>query len=110
MGWESSGVIRFYLGALLGGRMWSFIPITVYISLSIGRRGLDVKTTCAPNFWVGSDLTFDPFFKVERVLDTYNDLPYDLPYYWSHFISWHRDLGCQDNLQETMCPNSRCGV
>ena len=68
MGWESSGVVRFELGALLEGKMWSFIPIMVYISLIIGRRGLDVKTTygksCAQNFWVGSDLTFDPSFKV----------------------------------------------
>ena len=67
MGWESFGVVRFDLGALLGGRMWSLIPIMVYVSLIIGRRGLDVKTTygksCAPN-WVGSDLTFDPSFKV----------------------------------------------
>ena len=70
MGWESSGVVRFDLGALLEGQMWSLIPIMVYISLIIGRRGLDVKTTygksCAPNFWVGSDLTFDPSFRVER--------------------------------------------
>ena len=70
MGWESSGVVGFDLGALLEGRMWSFISIMVYISLIIGRRGLDVKTTygksCAPNFWVGSDLTFDPSFKVEH--------------------------------------------
>ena len=52
MGWESSGVVRFDLGALLEGRMWSLIPIMMYISLIIGRRGLDVKTTygksCAP--------------------------------------------------------------
>ena len=45
-------------------------PIMVYISLTIGHRGLDVKTTyeksCAPNFWVGSDLTLDPSFKVEH--------------------------------------------
>ena len=70
MGWESSGVVRFDLGALLEGRMWSLIPVIVYISLIIGRRGLKVKMTygksCGPNFWVGSDLTFDPSFKVER--------------------------------------------
>ena len=69
MGWESSGVVRFDLGALLEGRMWSVIPKMVYISLIIGRRGLDVKTTygksCAPIFWVGSNLTFDSSFKVE---------------------------------------------
>ena len=102
---ESFADVRFDLGALLECEMWSLIPIMVYISLIIGHRGLDVKTTygksCAPNFWVGSDLTFDPSFKVERVLDTY---------YWSHLIIWHRGLACQDNLQETMCPNSYGGV
>ena len=66
---ESFGDVRFDLGALFEGRMWSLIPIMAYISLIIGRRGLDVKTnfgkSCVPNFWVGSDLTFDPSFKVE---------------------------------------------
>ena len=66
---ESLGDVRFDLRALLEGRMWSLVPIIVYIFLIIGLRGLDVKTTyrksCAPNFWVGSDLTFDPYFKVE---------------------------------------------
>ena len=44
---ESFGDVRFDLGALLEGCMWSLIPIiiVVYISLIIGRRGLDVKTT-----------------------------------------------------------------
>ena len=60
---ESFGDVSFDLGALLEGRMWSLIPIMVYISLVIGHRALDVKTTygksCAPNFGVGSDLTFD---------------------------------------------------
>ena len=60
--------------------------------------------SCAPNFWVGSDV--NPFFKVER--DTCNDLY--LPYYWSHLIIWHRGWGCQDNLQENMYPNSCGGV
>ena len=63
-------MVRFARGPLLEGQMWSFIPIMVYNPPIIGRRGLDVKTTngksCAPNFWVGSDLTFDPSFKVER--------------------------------------------
>ena len=66
---ESFGDVRFDFGALLEGQMWSLIPIMVYISLIIGRRGLDVKTygkSCTPNFWVGSELTFDPFFKVKR--------------------------------------------
>ena len=103
---ESFGDVRFDHGTLSEGRMWSLIPIMVYISLIIGRRGLDLKTTygksCAPNFWVGSDLT--PPLRSNVVLDTYNDLY--LPYYWSHLIIWYRSLGCQDNLQETMCPNS----
>ena len=46
-------MVRFDFGALLEGRMWSLIPIMVYISLIIGGRGFDVKTTygksCAPN-------------------------------------------------------------
>ena len=67
---ESFGDVRYYLGALLAGQMWSLIPIMVYISLIIGHRGLDVKPTygksCAPNFWIGSDLTFDPSVKVKR--------------------------------------------
>ena len=67
---ESFGDDRFDLGALLEGRMWSLMPIMVYITLNIGCRGFDVKTSygksCAPNFWIGSDLTFDPLFKVER--------------------------------------------
>ena len=70
LGLEFSGVVRSDLGDLLEGRMWPFIPIMVYISLIIGHAGLDVKTTygksCAPNFWVSSNLTFDPSFKVER--------------------------------------------
>ena len=51
---ESFGDVRFDLAALLEGQMWSLIPIMVYISLIIGRRGLDVKMTygksCAPTF------------------------------------------------------------
>ena len=107
---KSFDYVRFDPGALLEGQLWSLIPIMVYISHIIGRRGLDVKTTygksCSPNSWVGSDLTLDPSFKVEEyqgVLDTYNDLY--VPYYWSHLIIWHRGLGSQDNLQETMCLN-----
>ena len=50
---ESFGDVKFDLGPLLKGLMWSLIPIMVYISLIIGRRGLNVKTTygksCAPN-------------------------------------------------------------
>ena len=82
------------------------------ISLTIGRRALDVKTTygksCAPNFWVSSDLTFDPPLRLNMVLDTYSELY--VPYYWSHLIIWHIGLGCQDNLQETMCLKSCGGV
>ena len=103
---ESFGDVRFDIGALLEGHMWSLIPIMVYISLIIGRTGLDVKITDRKS--CGSDLTFNPSFKVYMVLDTYNDLYF--PYYWSHLIIWRRGLGCQDNLQETMYPNSCGGV
>ena len=51
---EYFGDVRFDLGALLEGQMWSLIPLMVYISLIIGHTGLDVKMTygksCAPNF------------------------------------------------------------
>ena len=59
---ESFGDVSFDLRALLEGRMWSLIPVMVYISLIIGRRGLAVKTTygksCAPHFlgWLRFDL------------------------------------------------------
>ena len=36
---KSFGGLRFDLRALLQGRMWSLIPLMVYISLIIGRRG-----------------------------------------------------------------------
>ena len=55
---KSFGDARFDLGALLEGRMWSLMPIMVYISLIIGRRGLDVKTTYGK-------FTFHPSFKGE---------------------------------------------
>ena len=70
----------------------------VCISLIVDYIGLDVKTTygksCAPNFWFGSDLTFNPSLRSNVALDTYNDLY--LTYYWSHLIIWHRGLECQD--------------
>ena len=58
---ESFGDVRFHLGAFFEGRKWSLIPIMVYISLIIGRRGLDVKTTAGkscPKFlgWFRFDL------------------------------------------------------
>ena len=60
---------RFDLGPLLQCQMWFFIPIMAYISLVIGHRGFNVKTTsrksCSPNLLVGSGLTLDPSFKVE---------------------------------------------
>ena len=84
----------------------------VCISLIVGYIGLHVKTTydksCAPNFCVGSDLTFNPSLRSNVVLDTYNDLY--LTYYWLHLIIWHTGLGCQDNLRETMYPNFCGGV
>ena len=43
---ESFGDVRFDLGALLEGRLWSLIPNNgVYLPYYNGRRGLDVKTT-----------------------------------------------------------------
>ena len=54
---ESFGDVRFDLGALLEGQMWSLIPIMVYISLIIGRRGLDARRLIGNHvpqiFWWG---------------------------------------------------------
>ena len=66
---KSCGGIRFDLRSLLQSQMWSLIPLMVYISLIIGRTGLDEKTiyrkSCDLNLLVGSDLTLDPSFKVK---------------------------------------------
>ena len=43
---ESFAGFRFDLGPLLQGQMWSLIPLMVYISLIIGRRGF----RCEDNF------------------------------------------------------------
>ena len=39
--------VRFDLRSLLQGRMWSLIPLMVYISFIIGRRGFG----CEDNLW-----------------------------------------------------------
>ena len=36
---ESFGGVRFDLRSLLQGQIWSLIPLMIYISLIIGRRG-----------------------------------------------------------------------
>ena len=53
---KSFGGLRFDLRSLLQGRMWSLIPLMVYISLIIGRRGFGCE--------VGSfgGVTFDVIF------------------------------------------------
>ena len=53
---KSSGGLRFYLRSLLQGRMWSLIPLMVYISLIIGRRGFG----CEDESFGG--VTFDIIF------------------------------------------------
>ena len=73
---KSFGGVRFHLRSLLQGQMWSLILIMAYISLIIGRRGFggkdDLWEIICPEsyggvtFDLGSDLTFDPSFEVER--------------------------------------------
>ena len=66
---ETFCCFRFDLGPLLQGQMWFFIPIMVYISLVIGRRGFGCEDkpigNHVPQLLGGSDLTLDPSFKVE---------------------------------------------
>ena len=57
---KSLGGLRFDLRSLLQGRMWSFIPLMVYISLIIGRIGLG----CEDESFGGT--TFDIIFCMSR--------------------------------------------
>ena len=52
--------IRFDLRSLLQGRMWSFIPLMVYISLIIGRRGFEYENESF------GGVTFDIIFCMSR--------------------------------------------
>ena len=69
MGWESSGVVRFYLGPLLQGQMIAKLKMLI-TRLLLVLEVWDGKPTCrkswAGNFLVWSDLTLDPSFKVKR--------------------------------------------
>ena len=55
---KSFGGLRFDLGSLLQGQMWSLIPLMVYISLIICRRGFG----CEDESFCG--VTFDIIFCV----------------------------------------------
>ena len=57
---KSFGGLRFDIRSLLQGRMWSFIPLMVYISLIIGRRGFG----CEDESFAG--VTFDIIFCMSR--------------------------------------------
>ena len=70
MGWESVDVVRFDLGPLLQGQ--TKIPklkmlITRLLLVLEVRNGKPTsRKSWAGNFWVWSDLTLDPAFKVKR--------------------------------------------
>ena len=57
---KSFGGLRFDLRFLLQGRMWSLIPLMVYISLMVGRRGF----RCEDESFGG--VTFDIIFCLSR--------------------------------------------
>ena len=57
---KSFGGVRFDLRSLLQGRMWSLIPLMVYISLIIGCRGFG----CEDESFGG--VTFDIIFCMSR--------------------------------------------
>ena len=63
---KSFGGLKFDLRSLLQGRMWSLIPLLVYISLIIGRRGFG----CEDKFFGG--VTFDIIFCMSR----FNHVPF----------------------------------
>ena len=64
MGWESSGVVRFYLGSLLQGEM-RIVKIKMLITrlllvLEVWDGKPTYRKSWAGNLLVWSDLTFDP--------------------------------------------------
>ena len=62
---KSFGGLRFDLRSLLQGRMWSLIPLMVYISLIIGHRGFGCEDESFPG------VTFDIF-----CMSRFNHAPY----------------------------------
>ena len=71
MDWESSDVVRLYLGPLLQGQLRLAKLKSAYNSLIIGPRGLQKLKPTYRKSWTGnlqmwSDLTLGPFFKVKQ--------------------------------------------
>ena len=70
MGWESSGVVRFYLGPLLQGQMriakLKMLITRLLLVLDVWDGKPTYRKSWAGNHLVWSDLTVDPSFKVKR--------------------------------------------
>ena len=69
MGWESSGVVRFYLGPLLQSQTRIAklkMLITHLLVLEVWDGKPIYRKSWAGNLLVWSDLTLDPFFKVKQ--------------------------------------------
>ena len=77
---KSFGGLRFDLRSLFQGRMWSLIPLMVYISLIIGRRGFG----CEDESFGG--VTFDIIFCMS---------------YFNDVLSW--DTLCRDAISSCIC-------
>ena len=65
MGWESSGVVRFYLGPLLQAKLKMLITRLLFL-LEVWGGKPTYRKSWAGNLLVWSDLTLDPSFKVKR--------------------------------------------
>ena len=69
MGWESFDVVRFDLGPLLQGQMWTAKLKSAYNCLLLVLEVCNVKPTYrkswAGNLLMWSDLTLSPSFKVK---------------------------------------------
>ena len=70
MGWESSGVVRFYLGPLLQGQTrivkLKMLIIRLLLVLEVWDGKPTYRKSWAKNLLMWSDLTLDPSFKVKR--------------------------------------------
>ena len=97
MGLESSDVVRFDLRSLLQGRMWSLIPLMVYISLIIGHRGFGCEDNLyeimCPKSFAGFRFYLGPL----RQGQMWFFIPI-MAYISSSLVIGRRGFGCEDNL------------
>ena len=70
MGWESSGVVRFYLGPLLQGQMrianLKMLITHLLLVLEVWDGKPTYRKSWVENLLVWSDFTLDPSFKVKQ--------------------------------------------